>query len=91
MKSRFIITIIYLLYSGYHSFDLINYNKQLDGLYAYEVMTNNEGVSGKYLVMTMLLICIGLYLIYYFWKNRFYLHDDKDIIISIILVVMILV
>lgn len=82
MKSRFIITIIYLLCSGHHSLE------QLDGLNACEVMINNEGASGKYLVTTMLLIWIGLYLICYFWKNRFYSHDYEYI--SIILVVMIL-
>lgn len=90
MKSRYITTIIYLIYSCFHSFQLINYNKQLDGLNAFEVMINDEGASGKYLVMTMLLIFVGFYLIYLFWKNRFDLYDDKDIIVSIFLVVMIL-
>lgn len=82
MKSRFIISIIYLLYSVNHSLE------QLDSLNACEVMLNNEGASGKYLVTTMLLIWIGLYLICYFLKNRFYLHGNEYI--SIILVTMIL-
>lgn len=91
MKLKLSLFVFYMADVIFHNCKLMKYNEEIKNLDYLAVMLYNDGASWRYLMWSIILIVIGLILIYFYWRTRYYWETDKDLIITFILALLILI
>lgn len=83
--------IVYITFVIHHNYKLDEYNKLIQGKPALEIMLYEAGASWKYLAFSFVLIIVGCFLIFSYWRYRINIYENVNMMLLLLFIVLIAV